>query len=277
MDFSKILSIVGAEYETSLRLVKYVKQFLSNAEYEAISQREEQSLPSVYLQYDGKRPLVFDLRKSESAQVFFWIKENLPRAVRDRFNMVPHLHTGWVGMTIIRREDAKFREQLQVIVDYWNECLKSIARGEHQSPHRRQATIMALALRAFSDYSVINDRKSIPGFNGRPDIYVPELKIVIEIDGKQHYEFVKYFHRNQGDFQNQQIRDKKLNEACKINRITVMRIVEDAVDLIASASELRDLVTQAKAKTGVTYLMRHEDELRFLDESRFENIRKKRK
>lgn len=66
-----------------------------------------------------------------------------------------------------------------------------------------------------------------------------------------------------------------MNEACKINSITVMRIVEDAADLIASASELRDLVTRAKANTGITYLIRLENDLQLLDESRFESVRNK--
>lgn len=273
MNFSKILSIVGNDYESSLRLVKRIKQFLTNAEYESISKREEQSLPSVYLQFDGIRPLVFDLRKSNSAQVFFWMKEHLHKEDREKYEMIPHNHTGWLGMVIQGSNELEYKKQLQVIVDYWDKCLSAISRGEHQSTYKRQALIMAMALHAFKDYSVITDRKSVPGFTGRPDIYIPELDVVIEIDGKQHYEFVKYFHRNRGGFLGQQKGDKILKNACKDNNVTLIRIVEDAADFIDSPLYLKELVEKARELSIPCYLIRKENSIKLINEEEFVNLR----
>lgn len=48
------------------------------------------------------------------------------------------------------------------------------------------------------------------------DIYIPKLKIFIEINGKQHYEFVRYFHRNELGFSITKRRDLlKINYAKK--------------------------------------------------------------
>ena len=268
------MEIVGAEYEASLRLVKHIKEYLSSATYEAIAPRKQQSLPSIYLSFDGKRPLVFDLRKRESTQVFFWLKEHLPIGAREKYDMKPHMHTGWTGMTVKGITEDDFRERLLTIVDYWDACLKAIARGNHQSPYKRQAAIMSWALHAYKDYSVVKDRKSVPHFSGRPDIYVPELEVVIEVDGRQHYEYIKHFHRSPDSFKSQKIRDAKLNEACEESGITLLRIVEDAADSIGSSEALRDLVMQAKGRKGLTYLVRVRNELHLLNKSQFEEHRK---
>jgi len=41
------------------------------------------------------------------------------------------------------------------------------------------------------------------------DICIPDLKVLIEYDGRQHSEYVKIFHKNKRNFQNQLKRDVK--------------------------------------------------------------------
>ncbi len=56
------------------------------------------------------------------------------------------------------------------------------------------------------------------------DLYCEELKIAIEYNGKQHYEYIPFFHKNESNFEYQCERDrikKQLCEDCDINLIVV--------------------------------------------------------
>lgn len=57
----------------------------------------------------------------------------------------------------------------------------------------------------------------------RFDFYLPKNKIVIEFDGKQHFEAVKYFGGAE-NLRKQQERDKQKDEFCARNNIKVLRI-----------------------------------------------------
>lgn len=48
--------------------------------------------------------------------------------------------------------------------------------------------------------------------------------IFIEYDGIQHTKFIRYFHKNYQGFVNQRIRDLMLDEYCRTNNITLLRI-----------------------------------------------------
>jgi very-short-patch-repair endonuclease len=64
------------------------------------------------------------------------------------------------------------------------------------------------------------------------DIYLPELSLAIEVDGKQHYQYTPYFHRNgPEDFEKQKERDKKKNKLCKESGITLLRYRVDQLDV----------------------------------------------
>lgn len=56
------------------------------------------------------------------------------------------------------------------------------------------------------------------------DIYLPLLKLGIEYNGEQHYQFVKAFHKSKADFLKQQERDKKKNQIAKIKEITLISV-----------------------------------------------------
>lgn len=49
------------------------------------------------------------------------------------------------------------------------------------------------------------------------DIEVPELKLIIEIHGQQHYQFIEYFHKNYEDFEYQLFKDN-LKESFAIEK-----------------------------------------------------------
>ena len=63
----------------------------------------------------------------------------------------------------------------------------------------------------------------ITGSNLELDLYNPELKLSVEYSGRQHYQYVPFFHRNgKQDFYNQKYRDKIKKELCHKNGITLI-------------------------------------------------------
>ena len=56
------------------------------------------------------------------------------------------------------------------------------------------------------------------------DGYNEELNIAFEYDGKQHYHFVRYFHRTKKAFEEQKERDAKKDRLCGENGVVLIRI-----------------------------------------------------
>jgi hypothetical protein len=56
------------------------------------------------------------------------------------------------------------------------------------------------------------------------DLYCDELKLAIEYQGKQHYVFIPYFHKDNSDFKKQQIRDSIKKELCVKNNVNLITI-----------------------------------------------------
>jgi hypothetical protein len=53
------------------------------------------------------------------------------------------------------------------------------------------------------------------------DFWLPRRKLVFEIQGRQHDEYVKFFHKSKTDFHKAIGRDLKKEEFCRINDITL--------------------------------------------------------
>ena len=80
----------------------------------------------------------------------------------------------------------------------------------------------------FQAYEIITHCRE-PLMNWKPrglelDIYIPELKLAFEYMGKQHYEWIKFFHKTKAEFEAQQYRDKCKKKLCKMLGITLIRI-----------------------------------------------------
>lgn len=60
-----------------------------------------------------------------------------------------------------------------------------------------------------------NFLKHKKGRNLELDIYNDDLKLAIEVNGRQHREFCPRFHKNYSDFEEQLERDKFKNDRCK--------------------------------------------------------------
>lgn len=56
------------------------------------------------------------------------------------------------------------------------------------------------------------------------DFYLPEHNMFIEYNGKQHYEYVPYFHKNENDFERQKFRDFIVRDYCEKKGIKLLEI-----------------------------------------------------
>lgn len=68
----------------------------------------------------------------------------------------------------------------------------------------------------------IYEEPHIPGENLYLDLYVPLLKLAIEIHGEQHYKFVPHFHGSRQGFVDYVKRDKRKLDWCELNNITLV-------------------------------------------------------
>lgn len=59
------------------------------------------------------------------------------------------------------------------------------------------------------------------------DVYNEELRIAVEYNGRQHYEYTPFFHKSQRDFHNQVYRDRIKKRLCKENNIHLIIVKYD--------------------------------------------------
>ena len=89
------------------------------------------------------------------------------------------------------------------------------------------------------------------------DCYNPELAIAVEYNGRQHYEFVPFFHRTRDAFYNQKYRDEIKRIKCRENGVTLIEVpytvpVRQIEDFIVEAlNRVGKLNTTTPASTGV--------------------------
>ena len=54
------------------------------------------------------------------------------------------------------------------------------------------------------------------------DFFIPELMLIIEAHGRQHYQYCSFFHKDKMDFINAKKRDLDKIEWCEINNIKIV-------------------------------------------------------
>ena len=70
----------------------------------------------------------------------------------------------------------------------------------------------------------------IPGENLILDFFIPSLKLVIECQGKQHYEYISFFHKTKRDFYRHQDRDLKKRAWCQLNNFKLIEILYESTE-----------------------------------------------
>ncbi len=81
-----------------------------------------------------------------------------------------------------------------------------------------------VALQGVFPRFVILEEFNIPRSRLHIDFFIPELRIAVEADGAQHTKYSFFFHGTRENFRQSQIRDKKKEEWCKMNNITLVRV-----------------------------------------------------
>lgn len=61
-------------------------------------------------------------------------------------------------------------------------------------------------------------------YNLELDCYSKDLKLAVEYNGKQHYEYIPFFHKNKESFYNQKYRDELKRIKCKENGIILIEV-----------------------------------------------------
>ena len=62
------------------------------------------------------------------------------------------------------------------------------------------------------------------------DFYIPMLNMAIEVQGEQHFKFVKHFHRTKMAFAKQRKNDQEKRDWCYLNRISLVELRHDETD-----------------------------------------------
>lgn len=61
-------------------------------------------------------------------------------------------------------------------------------------------------------------------FNLELDCYNDELRLAVEYHGRQHYDYIPFFHKNKEAFYNQKYRDELKKRMCKDNNIILIEV-----------------------------------------------------
>jgi hypothetical protein len=103
------------------------------------------------------------------------------------------------------------------------------------SPHQKALSLLLEILPGV----VIFEEVTLPGCGLYLDIFLPSISLAIEVHGKQHYEFVPFFHKTKADFLLARKRDRDKLEWCNLNDVTLVTLPHDEEDkwknLISSA------------------------------------------
>ena len=103
------------------------------------------------------------------------------------------------------------------------------------APHQKALSLLLEILPGV----VVFEEVTLPGCGLYLDIFLPSISLAIEVHGRQHYEFVPFFHKTKGDFLMSRKRDKDKREWCELNEITLVELPYDEEEkwksLIASA------------------------------------------
>lgn len=96
---------------------------------------------------------------------------------------------------------------------------KRIVCSEHHLRARK-------LLKKIFPLELIFEEVALPGSSTKKqlfaDFYIHSIKLMIEVNGEQHYSKNSFFHRNRADFIKGKLRDKNKQNWCEINNISLI-------------------------------------------------------
>ena len=116
----------------------------------------------------------------------------------------------------------------------WN--LTKYVPDKDDKRHRSKNHLRARAvLRKLFPRDRILEEVSLPGSNTQSrksllyaDFFIPSHKLIIEVHGQQHYEFVPFYHKTKGEYYRSRKRDRDKIDWCEMNslRIVILKYSE---------------------------------------------------
>ena len=94
---------------------------------------------------------------------------------------------------------------------------------KRSKPHLRAKEILGGLFRG----ELIYEEVGLPG-SGRlkVDFYVPRHSLMVEVQGRQHSEYVGHFHKNKLAFLKQLKRDQNKRKWCELNQIVLVELYD---------------------------------------------------
>lgn len=115
----------------------------------------------------------------------------------------------------------------------YNLKLKDLKRAKCSSGHEEARGLLK---DIFSSY-IIYEEVTLPGSKGKiethplyADFLIPNIKILVEVHGLQHYTYSAHFHKDKLDFIRAKKRDENKREWCKINNFSYIELKDDERD-----------------------------------------------
>lgn len=167
-------------------------------------------------------------------------------------NLYKHLECGCQTKVFRNRTSEEFisecnlyyNNELELIGPYKNQTTKvllkhkpcgmiwyvrpfDIIHGRSHCPKcRTQESLGSKKIRIILEEKNINfiQEYKIPDSRQRLDFFLPDYNLGIEYNGKQHYEYIEFFHKNKEGFEKYKERDIKKQKKCKENNINFLEI-----------------------------------------------------
>jgi len=101
------------------------------------------------------------------------------------------------------------------------------SRRDNKSSHHLRAREL---LSELFPYEKIYEEVTLPGSKTistgllYADFLIPNKCIIVEVHGKQHYEYCQHFHKTKAHFAKARKRDKKKIEWCELNDFTIITL-----------------------------------------------------
>lgn len=111
----------------------------------------------------------------------------------------------------------------------WNIGRFTSQRGNCSDGHKRARKLLV----ELFPCATILEELTLPGcgkFSLYADFYLPSLKVMVEVNGQQHYKFNNHFHKSQANFRASLSRDNNKVKWCEINDIQLVVLNDEDND-----------------------------------------------
>ena len=103
---------------------------------------------------------------------------------------------------------------------------KHLIKWRGKSRSKRQKAVKKF-LHAYWKDHIVFEEFPVAGTRLSFDFYNANKKIAIEVQGRQHTQYVPFFHRTKMNYLSQLRRDQQKLEFCKLNKIKLIEIYDD--------------------------------------------------